>query len=64
MEFKKKGIILFIAGIIYLVLFFDTLLSKQSESFKLLSIETSKEINLIIFFILAIFLIYAGFKRK
>jgi hypothetical protein len=64
MKPKKISTILFIVGIIYLVLFFDTLLSKQSESFKFLSIETSKEINLTIFLILAIFLIYTSFKRK
>lgn len=64
MELKKMRIIILFAGVIYLGLFIDTILSKQSDKFKFLSFETSKEINLTIFFILSVFLIYKGFKRK
>jgi len=64
MELKKMRIIVLFAGIIYLGLFIDTVMSKQNDNFKFLSFETSKEINLTIFLILSIFLIYTGFKRK
>jgi hypothetical protein len=62
MKNKKVSIFFLIIGVGSLVVFLDTFWSKQNERFTFLSFVTTKEINLCIFFILAVFFIYRGLK--
>jgi len=57
-------ILFLVLGIGCLIFFFDTLLSKKNEEFNFLSIQVTKEINLLIYLFLAIILIIAGIKYK
>jgi len=63
-KYKKYFNIYSALGITNLALFLETLLSKKKENYSFFSIHTSKEINLIIFLILALILIYGGIKYK
>lgn len=56
--------IFFVLGIVCLVFFFDTMLSVKTQNFSFLSIPTSKNVNLIILFSLALILILSGLKIK
>ena len=56
--------ILFILGFLNLISVIEILISKKTQEYNLLSIQTTKEVNLAIHLILAVVLIVSGVKQK